>query len=105
MMIIQAVVLSIILVLMVAVIIRTIYFAFFAKRDERMKHVVIKSLAHAFCVVFTMQFFHAALRLGMPHDAYNTWWGNVTDVIYVDPSALSLIVLGVMLIINQRRHT
>ena len=84
--------------------VRTVVVAFFTRKDERMQLVVTKSMAHAFCVLFVLQFLHLLLRFVIP-EVYGIWWNNFTAGLYVDPAFLSIIVLGIALFINKRRFS
>ncbi|MCL2218099.1 MAG: hypothetical protein FWB91_13920 [Defluviitaleaceae bacterium] len=95
----------IIALLMVVLVIRTIIIAFFTRKDERMKLVVIKSMAHAFCVLLALQVIQALLKFVFIREAYDIWWSNFTARLYVEPAMLSMIILGIALIINQRRFS
>ena len=70
---------------------------------RRNKTVIVKSMAQSFIVMFILNALHLAGRW-IGGEGYAEWWANFTAGIFIDPSALSLIVLGIVLFINKKRH-
>ena len=80
------------------------YTAFVSKKDERMKMIVIKSMAHSFAALLTLYTIQLIIRLAL-WENYATWWDNFTSGIYIHPLALCLIFLGTFTVINTRRFS
>ena len=95
-------VVAILAILLVVFICRTFYTAFIARKDERMKMIVTKSMAQAFAVLFVLQVIQLVLKWFL-RDAYEVWWGNFTNGIYIEPAVLSLIILGLTLFVNKMK--
>ena len=89
---------------LVGVAIRAVGIAFLSRKDERMKLVVKKSMAQAFCILIGLQTIQVLLKLIM-RETYQIWWHNFTVGIYIEPVMLSLMILGVTLLINERRYS
>lgn len=85
-----------------AVAIRAIYMAFFKKKDERSKWIVIQSMAHSFIILVALQFIQFILKWTL-NDRYDLLWKNFTDAYYFEPWFLSFIILGIVLLINTKR--
>lgn len=90
---------------MVGVAIRAIGVAFLSRKDERMKSIVRKSMAQAFGVLLILHTVQLLLKIAWGRETYHIWWRNFTNGIYIEPVMLSMIILGVLLLINERRHS
>ena len=86
-----------------AICIRAIYYAFIKKKDERSKWIVIKSMANSFIVITILQMILAVIKW-LNYDFYKLWWSNFKEAIYIEPVALSFMILGIILIINTKKH-
>lgn len=83
--------------------IRAIYYAFIKKKDERSKWIVVKSMAESFIVIIILQLILAVIKW-LNYDFYQLWWKNFKEGIYIEPVLFSFIVLGIILIINTKKH-
>ena len=83
---------------------RVVYIAFFARKDERMKMIVTKSMAQAFVIIFVLQVIQIVLKLVLL-DNYEIWWTNFKGGLYIEPAMLSLIILGITLFFNKRKFS
>lgn len=97
-----------ILVLLVSVFmfilsLRAIFIAFVKKKDERSKWIVTKSMADSFIVIIILQAVLMIIKW-INYDSYQVWWNNFKEGIYVEPVLLSFIILGIILIINTKKH-
>lgn len=82
---------------------RAIFFAFIKKKDERSKWIVTKSMAECFVIVMILQTILFAVKL-INYDFYKVWWSNFKEGIYIEPVMLSVIILGIVLFINTKKH-
>lgn len=96
-------ILIIIFVVMFILGFRAIFFAFIKKKDERSKWIVTKSMADCFVIVTILQTILFVAKL-INYDLYKLWWSNFKEVIYIEPVMLSVIILGIVLIINTNKH-
>lgn len=94
---------SLVAILMFIIGARAIYFAFIKKKDERSKWIVTKSMAGSFITITILQTILSAIKW-LNYDFYQVWWSNFKEGIYVDPVLLNFIILGVILIINTKKH-
>ncbi len=88
---------------LIGYIIRTIYVAFIKKKDERSKWIVTKSMAESFIVITIM---HAVLLVVKfaNYSFYQQWWPKFKEAIYIDPVLINVIILGIILIVNSKKH-
>ena len=96
---------SIVLILMVVLAIRAIIVAFLKRKDERMKMIVIKSMSHAFCVLLALQVFQMLLKFAIGLETYYILSNSFMVGIYIEPAIFSMMILGVTLLINQKRFS
>lgn len=82
---------------------RAIFYAFVKKKDERSKWIVTKSMADSFICVVILQSILTIIKL-IDYGFYQKWWSSLTQHIYVEPSFLSFIILGIILLINTKKH-
>ena len=90
----------------------TVVFAFYGlynvvklvivKKDERMKMIVTKSMAHAFVLLFILYAIQLALKFILGA-SYEIWWANIKHGFYIEPVMLCIILFGMALFINKRR--
>jgi hypothetical protein len=80
----------------------SVYFAFFKKKDERAKIIVMKSMSHSFVVNLVLQAVLCVLKLVFGNHSYAIWWDNFKRGIYIEPVLLSLIIFGIALSINRK---
>jgi len=83
--------------------IRAIAIAFFKKKDERSKWIVTKSMAEAFVIVVVLQFALCLVKW-LAYDLYQKWWHGVMETVYIEPVMLSFMILGLILLVNTKRH-
>lgn len=88
-----------VVVFLIAISFRAVYYAFIKKKDERSKWIVIKSMADSFIGIIILQAIAFGIKL-----LNAQLWSNIKMTVYVEPALLSLIVLGVILIVNTKRH-
>ena len=88
---------------MVGLAIRAIFVAFVKKKDERSKWIVIKSMAHSFVVIAIFQTILLIFKFSNPYD-YQIWWDSFTRGIYIEPAFINFMVLGIVLIVNTKKH-
>ena len=92
-----AVIICIIIIFLIWMI-RTLYLAFI-KKNERLKMIIVKSLADAFIIIMCLQ------AIQLVFTAYQRWWNNITNGVYpvIDPLFFSVLIFGLVLSINVFR--
>ncbi len=90
-------------IIMLIISFRAIFFTFAKKKDERSKWIVKKSMADSFIAITIIQTLSLTIKW-LLNDAYQVWWNNFKEGIYIEPVFLSFIILGIILIINTRKY-
>lgn len=81
----------------------SIYYAFFKKKDERSKWIVTRSMAQAFTILFGLNGLQTIFKF-INYETWSIWWTNFKGGIYIEPSGLMLIILGIMILINKKKY-
>lgn len=82
---------------------RAIFLAFVKKKDERSKWIVTKSMAESFISITILQTIFLVIKW-LNYDSYQQWWSNFKEGIYIESVLLSFIILGIILIVNTKKH-
>ena len=93
----------VLLAAMLVLIVRAVYTAFIKRKDERSKWIVTKSMAQAFLTISIIQFMQFIVAI-INYEFYQKFWNAFTSIIYTEPFSFSLLVLGIFLLINQKKH-
>lgn len=82
---------------------RAIFMAFVKRKDERSKWIVIKSMADSFIIITILQTVLLVLKW-VYNESYQQWWSNFKEGLYIEPVLLNFMILGIILIINTKKH-
>jgi len=79
---------------------KVIYFAFIKKKDANEKFLVMKSMAHAFIVVFVLNILNLMISFS---ERSSSLFENIGTGVEIHPVAINIILLGIAISINKRR--
>jgi len=72
------------------------------RKNQKLKYIMIKSLAQSFVIMLILQFLHFAVQF-VAYDIYMRWWTGFILGFDASLVAWSLIILGVVLFINKKK--